>query len=352
MGDDGVDLARTLREVAEATGLSGLSFCDVNASPFDLVAIGRAIGSGRSSTMGFTFRSPVTATSPRLSFPFARTMVVGTYDYRSDVRFHDGGEGAQVAQYARLDHYATLRRKLDVVAEVLRRRRFRATIVVDSNRVVDRAVARRAGLGWVGKNTMVMTTRSGPWLLIGSILTDAELPLPVMVDARGCGSCERCVVACPTGALDGAGHLDARRCLSWLLQKAGPFPLPYREAAGTRLYGCDDCLTSCPVGSRGLRKGAGDERGVGLDASGLLESLILADEELLDRFGRFYIPQRDADHLRRNLLLAAGNQSDPDEHLLDAVERYLHHHNDVLSEQAVWSSQRIRLRLVSATQGP
>ena len=170
-----------------------------------------------------------------------------------------------------IDHYRPLRAALGRVAEHLQSAGWRARVVADDNALVDRAAAVRAGLGWYGKNTNVLLPGAGSWFVLGSVLTDAPLtagtssPRPV---PDGCGSCQQCLTACPTGALVGAGQLDGRRCLAWLLQAPGVFPPEFRVALGDRMYGCDDCQTVCPINRMATRRHPPDGRGRVLSADG------------------------------------------------------------------------------------
>ena len=158
-----------------------------------------------------------------------------------------------VARYASDDHYGPLRHALGVIAERLQRDGWQARVIADDNALVDREAARRAGLGWYGKNTNLLLPGLGSWFVLGSVVTDAPLPPAVELVADGCGACRRCLPACPTGALVAPGVLDARRCLAWLVQAPGVFPLEYRAALGDRLYGCDDCQEVCPENAAAVR---------------------------------------------------------------------------------------------------
>src|ERR1019366_2825144 len=117
---------------------------------------------------------------------------------------------------------------------------WRATVVCDDNALVDRAAAHRAGLGWFGKNSLILLPGLGSWFVLGTVVTDAPLPAVDPSEAPphgdGCRTCSRCLTGCPTGALVAPGVLDARRCLAWLVQEPGSFPEEYRQALGGRIY--------------------------------------------------------------------------------------------------------------------
>jgi epoxyqueuosine reductase len=245
-GDLGADLLR----LGRAHGLAAVGI--TSAEPFESTRVDlvRRKQSGLHAGMQFTYRNPERSTDPRRLLAGAQALVVGAWGYR---RREDAGTppGGQVAGYARRDHYASLRHALEPIADRLRDLGWRATVVCDDNGLVDRAAAHRAGLGWFGKNSLVLLPGLGSWFVLGSVVTDAPLALPATVEpaapAAGCGTCDRCRSACPTGALVEPGVLDARKCLAWLVQAAGPFPVEYRRALGGRIYGCDECQQVCPI---------------------------------------------------------------------------------------------------------
>jgi epoxyqueuosine reductase len=248
-----------------------------------------------------------------------------------------------VARYASRDHYADLGAALGGLAGVLKRAGWQARVVFDDNALVDRAAAERAGIGWFGKNSNVLLPGRGSWFLLGSVVTDAPLPVSTQVD-DGCGPCQRCLGSCPTGALVAPGVLDARRCLAWLLQATGVFPFEYRAALAGRIYGCDDCQDVCPANRLTARRSGPD----GIDEEGsnsdeaevdLLEMLASSGPDLLARHGRWYIPERDPRYLRRNALVALGNVGDGQSPEVQAtLERYLDGPDDLLRGHAIWAA--------------
>jgi epoxyqueuosine reductase len=253
---------------------------------------------------------------------------------------------ARVAMYSWIDHYRLLRDALGAVADHLVRAGWQARVVADDNALVDRAAAVRAGLGWYGKNENVLLPGAGSWFVLGSVITDAPLtagrpaPLPV---ADGCRSCQRCLTACPTGALVGPGQLDARRCLAWLVQAPGVFPREYREALGDRLYGCDDCQTSCPVNRVATHRHPPPAAELGAQPTvDLLWLLSADDDQLMTALGRWYIPGRQPRYLRRNALVVLGNTGDPgDPAVIDAVTRALADGDSIVRAHAVWAANRL-----------
>jgi epoxyqueuosine reductase len=212
-------------------------------------------------------------------------------------------------------------------------------VVVDDNALVDRAAAHRAGIGWWGKNANLLLPGLGSWYVLGSVITDAPLPTASGPEPDHCGPCRRCLDGCPTGAITAPGVVDARRCLSWLLQAEGPFPIEHRAALGDRIYGCDDCQEVCPPNRRAP---------VGTATAGaqpwipLLALLDEDDDAVLALAGRWYIPRREVRYVRRNALVVLGNVGDPaDPDVVAALARHLRHGDPLLRAHAVWAARRL-----------
>ena len=298
-----MDLVAALRSAAARAGLAALGIASADPFPDTRRAMEERMGAGLHGVPRFTYRDPATASDARTSFPWARCLVVGSWGYLPAAGSPGpprGGTG-RVARFATADHYRPLRAGLQSLASVLWAAGRRAEVLCDDARLVDRAAAVRAGVGWWGRSTMVLSPGHGPWLLLGSVVTDAVLPASPP-SRRSCGTCTACLPACPTGALIAPGVLDTRRCLAALAQASGPIPQEHRRAMGDRLYGCDACLEACPPGRRCLAA-APEGRGR-VDLAGLLAA---DDAALRERFGHWYIPGRRVRYLRRNALVALGN---------------------------------------------
>jgi epoxyqueuosine reductase len=327
-----VDLLAALRSAAAQAGLTGLGVA--SAAPFAETrrVLEQRVAAGLHGGFRSTYRHPATATDVRASFPWAERLVVGCRAYLPAA----GSPGparpgtGRVARFAGEDHYHTLRVGLETLAEVLHEMGHRGEVLCDDARLVDRAAAVRAGVGWWGRSAMVVSPRQGPWLLLGSVATDA--PLPEAVPSReDCGTCTACLPACPTGALVAPGVLDARRCLSALTQSPEVIPEAFRRAMGDRLYGCDACLEVCPPGRELLSAAA---EGVGrID---LAEVLWADDGVLLRRFGHWNIPRRDPRYLRRNALVVLGNAGGG-AGAVEAAAAYLRHDDPLLRGHAAWA---------------
>jgi len=308
--------------------------------------------------MAFTYRNPTRSTDPGRILHDAQAIVVGARRYPS--RRPQGTEVGRgsgiVARYASADYYQPLRQALGAIASHLGEAGWQARVVADDNALVDREAAHRAGLGWYGKNTNLLLAGQGSWFVLGSVVTDAPLPTAQQVMVDGCGACRRCLPACPTGALVAPGVLDARKCLAWLLQAPGMFPPEYRVALGGRLYGCDDCQEACPenaADARAAPTGSRDPGPVDQSSVDLVDLLGQSDEQLLARFGRWYIPQRQARYLRRNALVALGNTGDGgDRRVVGALQRCLGDADPIVRAHAVWAAAMLnRQDLLAAVAG-
>ncbi len=304
---------------------------------------------GLDGGMAFTYRNPVRSTSPSQVVAGARALVVGARRYPAELSPAPGGRRAgRVARYASSDQYGPLRQALGAMAAILRGKGWRAVVVADANSLVDREAAWLAGVGWFGKNANLLLPGRGSWFVLGTVVTDAPLPSTGGSVADGCGTCHRCLDGCPTGAIVAPGVVDARRCLAWLAQRRGVFPREYRVALGDRIYGCDDCQEVCPPNrpAAGVspREDPAAEQWVDL-----VELLRAGDAELLARYGRWYIADRDPRWLRRTALVALGNVGDPNDREVVAVLcDYLAHADALLRAHALWAAGRLgRLDLAS-----
>ncbi len=283
---------------------------------------------GLFADMRFTMARPEVSCHPELLFDGARTVISAALCYYTPADPPGEDEG-QLARYTWRDGYADLRARLD---ELGTRLGGRYRVLVDANDHVDREAAVRSGVGFYGKNTMVITPSHGSWVVLGTLVTEAEIEATPPLDLD-CGSCRLCVDACPTGALDEPGVLDATRCLSYWTQAPEPIPLEYREELGAMVYGCDVCQDVCPWNRATERRRAGsplpdDSRPV----VALRDWLERPGDELVAEFDRLYVPRNDARWLRRNALLAAGNVGTAA--LAPLVEIYAQDDDPVLNDAA------------------
>jgi epoxyqueuosine reductase len=342
-----VDFSRELERLGMDAGLAAVGVARVGSWGFSRGVLEERRAEGISGSMQFTYRNPARSTEPARILPGATSMVVGAWRYASGADLPPPrrlGRSARVARYASGDTNAALRRALDVVADGLRVAGHRAVVVSDDNALVDREAAFRAGLGFYGKNAnLLLRDGGGSWVVLGAVVTTADLA-PLQPPAGGeCGTCRRCLDACPTGAIVAPGVVDARRCLSWVLQEPGSIPEVFREAIGDRVYGCDDCQEVCPP----TRRAAGEVLDAPVGPGGWVDAprwLDLDDAAMLSAAGRWYVAGHDAGILRRNLLVVLGNVGSPDDpDVRRAVSSHLTHPDPVVAEHARWAATRLGL---------
>ena len=305
---------------------------------------------GLNGTMQFTYRNPIRSSEPRRRMPSANALVVAALRYGSEPEHQDveaqreptGPRWAgRIARYVWSDHYGRLAQLLEELATPLVEAGFKAQVIIDSNHLVDRNVAWRAGLGWYGKNSNLLLPGAGSWYVLGSILTDAPLDHADVPMVDGCGPCSRCIDECPTRAIIAPGVVDARRCIAWLVQAAEPIPIEFRVAVGDRIYGCDDCQEVCPPN---------------LDPSAAVEAhelradigwILTADNDaIVERHGAWYVANRDVDVIRRSALVVLGNTAEPEwgiDGVTELLRRHLASENSLLRNHAVWATRRLGL---------
>jgi epoxyqueuosine reductase len=260
---------------------------------------------GLFADMRFTMARPEESCHPETLLPHARTVVSAALCYWLPEPERPAGHG-RLPRYTWFDAYAVLREKLD---ELGRRIGGTYRVLVDANQHVDREAAARSGVGFYGKNTLLITRRHGSWVVLGTLISDLELePTPPL--ATDCGECRLCIDACPTHALDEPGVLDATRCLSYWTQSADPPPEQYRSHMGPQVYGCDICQDVCPW-NRGVEKRrAGEPLPLGAEPHVSLADWLNADPaELRSRYARLYVPRNDGRRLQLNAQIAAENDA-------------------------------------------
>jgi epoxyqueuosine reductase len=215
---------------------------------------------------------------------------------------------------------------------------------VDTGPILERDLAQRAGLGFVGKHTNLISRHLGNWIFLSEIITTLDLE-PDEPEKNRCGTCSRCIEACPTGAITAPFQLDARRCISYLtIELKGAIPVELRPAIGNRIYGCDDCLAACPW-NRFAREGRmmRDHAKPELAAPDLLELLSLDEAEFKRRFAGTPILRAKRRGLLRNVCVALGNIGDA--RVLPALRKAVADSEPLIAEHAQWALEQVRKRI-------
>jgi epoxyqueuosine reductase len=296
--------------------------------------------------MAWMERSAEKRTEPQKVLPEAKGVICLAASYFPEAPEPRAKSGI-VARYARFDDYHNiLGERLKWLTQFLTEiggTETRSLWYVDTGPVLERDFAQRAGIGFIGKHTNVISRKFGNWIFLAEILTTLELE-PDAPELNHCGKCSRCIAACPTAAITAPFQLDARRCISYLtIELKGPIPEEFRRAIGNRIYGCDDCLAVCPW-NRFAREGQlmkSHER-KDLEQTDLIELLSLDAAGFKARFDGSPILRTRRRGLLRNVCVALGNVGDVS--ALPALEKATHDSEPLIAEHARWAVERIKER--------
>ena len=332
---------RALRErlAAEAKTLGFDAFgvapvqADVRAEYFQ-----QWIADGMHGEMAWLARNLDRRTDTAKVLPEARSMIVVGLNYWQP---HPVA-GYRIAKYALgADYHDVILKRLKKLCTVMRTLGGAQKPYVDTGPVLEKPFAAAAGLGWQGKSTILIHRGAGTWLFLGVVLTTLELEPAAAREPDRCGSCTRCITACPTSAIIAPYKLDARKCLAYLtIEHPGVIPLEYREAMGDRVFGCDDCLDVCP-----WNKWAVQTREVKFAPRAhppLRETLAWSEAQFLEHFRGTPVKRLGLSRWWRNALTVLGNVGTRED--LPAVEAHLGHADPMVAEHAAWAAERIRAR--------
>ena len=301
---------------------------------------------GEHGEMKYMERGQEKRCDPQKVLPGARSIIVLALNYfqGKEERLSESAAQGRIARYAWGDDYhEVIGTKLDEVDQFLRRFGGQQKGYVDTGPILERDHAAQAGIGWHGKNTMLIDEQIGTWFFLAEILTTLEMPPDEPVPDR-CGTCDRCINACPTGAITAPHRLDARRCISYLtIELKGSIPLELRPLIGDRIFGCDDCLVVCPWNrfARVSQETAFSARQYTTGMS-LRDYLHLSDADFRALFRNSPIKRIKRRGFLRNVCVALGNVGDPSD--LPALERAAADPELLIAEHAEWAIQQIRGR--------
>ncbi|MDQ3270274.1 MAG: tRNA epoxyqueuosine(34) reductase QueG [Pseudomonadota bacterium] len=313
-----IDYARLTEDIrgwARELGFQQAGIADV-ALELDEAHLNDWLAAGQHGEMDYMARHGAKRARPAELVPGTRRVISVRMDYGSDDddeawRTLADGERAYVARYALgRDYHKLLRGRLQKLADRIEAAvgAFGHRVFVDSAPVLERALARDAGIGWIGKHTCLINRGAGSWFFLGELFTDLPLPLDTPPSAH-CGTCTRCIDICPTGAIIAPYRVDARRCISYLtIELKGPIPEELRPKIGNRIFGCDDCQLVCPWNKFAKRNDEPDFRARNdLDRATLAALFAWTEEEFLQRTEGSAIRRSGHQRWLRNIAVALGN---------------------------------------------
>ena len=330
--------------LAAAGTAAGFDICAVTTAdlPSSVAAgLDDYIGAGHHGDMGWLADTRDRRITPSAMWSDARSAVVFGCNYGPDhdpMENLDAASSANISVYARgRDYHDVLKGRLKQLAgQLAARTGWQVKVFVDTAPLMEKPLAARAGLGWQGKHTNLVSRDYGSWLFLGTILTDGLLP-PDAPASDACGSCTSCLDICPTDAFPAPYQLDARRCISYLtIEFDGHIPHEFRTPMGNRVFGCDDCLSVCPwnkfaSASADMKLAAQDGRSL----PSLLDMLSLDEPAFRQYFSASPVKRTGYIRFLRNCLIAAGNAGDTD--LVPVITSYLGHGDARLRAMAVWA---------------
>jgi epoxyqueuosine reductase len=322
-----------------------VGFADAALGPEARARLRAFLTAGQHGDMGWMAERADARSHPRALWPAARSVVALAASYAPEgdpLAVLGRRDRAAISVYARnRDYHDVLKGRLKHLAQFIASR-FGADskVFVDTAPVMEKPLAQRAGLGWQGKHTNLVSRRHGSWLFLAELYTTLEIP-PDAPHADRCGTCARCLAACPTDAFPAPYQLDATRCISYLtIEHRGPIPHALRPAMGNRIYGCDDCLAVCPWNrfAQAGREAKLRER-PDLTAPPLAELAALDDAAFRARFTGSPIKRIGRNRFVRNVAIAIGNSGDAA--LRPAAARLAADPDPVVAEAAAWAVARL-----------
>jgi epoxyqueuosine reductase len=344
-----------IRSHAETLGIDAVGFAAAGGDQRDRRNLGAYLAEGRHGDMAWMATTADRRADPQVLWPPARTVIAAGVNYGptgNPLALHRQPERGTISVYAQgKDYHAVLATRLKALARwIARRFHCEVKIFVDTAPVMEKPLAQRAGIGWIGKHTNLVSRRFGSWLFLGEIFTTLELS-PDVAHTDLCGSCDRCLAACPTGALAEPYRIEPRRCISYLtIEHKGAIEETLRPRLGNRVYGCDDCLAVCPWNrfAESTPHAALRPR-IELRAPRLADLLQLDEPGFRELTAGTAMKRSGRDRLLRNVAVAAGNSGIGD--LAAAAAAAAESASPVVGEAARWAERRLGKRAAGGSGG-
>jgi epoxyqueuosine reductase len=340
-------LKQSIRDWGQALGFQQIGVCDIDLAAAEQ-HLHEWLNAGFHGEMTYMARHGVRRSRPAELLPGTVRVISARMDYlpegRAEIlaRLDEPGK-AFISRYALgRDYHKLLRNRLQALAKRIEAAigPFGYRVFTDSAPVMEKPLAEKSGLGWIGKHTNLINRYAGSFFFLGEIYTD--LPLPVDVPLQNhCGSCTACLSICPTQAIVAPYRLDARRCIAYLtIELHGPIPEEFRAAMGNRIYGCDDCQLVCPWNRYAqLTREAEFLPRHSLDAAGLIDLFLWDEATFLANTDGSAIRRIGYESWLRNIAVALGNQA-PDPGVVDALRVRAAHPSECVREHVIWALNR------------
>src|SRR2546423_6777285 len=340
-----LELKTRLVDFAQQVGFDAcrVAVCNPPAHSSEFVSW---LNDGAHGEMSYMARGEEKRRDPQKILPGAKSIIVLALNYFTETggQKPESEKKGRIARYAWGDDYHdVIETKLNKIDNFLREHGGAQKCYVDTGPILERDYAAEAGIGWHGKSTMLIDRKLGTWFFLAEVLTTLELPADQPARDH-CGKCDRCIQACPTGAITAPHKLDARRCISYLtIELKGAIPLELRPLIGDRIFGCDDCLDACPWNrfAQTSNEAAFAARR-STTAFSLADYLALDDDGFRELFRNSPIKRVKRRGFLRNVCVALGNVGTGED--LPALERALHDAEPLIAEHAAWAIERIRER--------
>lgn len=347
-----LELAAQIRGWGESLGFQQTGITDTALETHEKL-LNRWLDKGFHGTMDYMQRHGTRRSRPADLVPGTARVISVRMDYmpasaRPASEVMKDPETAMVSRYALgRDYHKVLRKRLQKLADLIAGEigPFGYRVFVDSAPVLEKALAEKAGLGWIGKHSNLLNLKAGSWFFLGEIYTD--LPLPIDKPAENhCGDCVRCLAACPTGAIVGPYQVDARKCISYLtIELKGSIPEELRPMMGNRIFGCDDCQIVCPWNRFAQASGESDfQPRHGLDTAALVSLFGWSEDEFLKRTEGSAIRRAGYTGWLRNIAVALGNVDLASTHdpaaVIEALQQRRNHPSEQVREHVEWALER------------
>ena len=340
-------LARSIRQWGQELGFSAVGFADIDLADYE-ARLDDWLARGYQGEMDWMADHGRKRSRPDELHPGTRSIIVTRMDYLPEgatesLALAEQSDRANISRYAvGRDYHKVIRKRLVKLAKRIEAEigPFNHRVFTDSAPVMEKALAEKAGLGWIGKHTLLLNRHEGSWFFLGEIFTDLDLPTDAPVRDH-CGSCRRCIDICPTDAIVAPYQLDARRCISYLtIELKGSIPEEFREAMGNRVFGCDDCQAVCPWNRYAQFTQEDDfTPRRDLDAGDLIELFAWDEATFLSRTEGTPIRRTGYECWLRNLAVALGNAtSEP--RVVEALKARVDHPSPLVREHVQWALAR------------